>query len=105
MPVTPRGTQMQDILPEPSQHVPRLPILTQFLVSRVLGYPTCVPGKEMHPGARGYREHRVSLGAEMTHVYRESLPFFLIRIIGTLERFILLHSGISFPVEGRGESH
>lgn len=54
----------------PPQHVPRLPNLTQFLVSHVLGYPTCVPGKEMHPGTQGHREHRVSLGAEMTHIYQ-----------------------------------
>lgn len=54
----------------PPQHVPRLPNLTQFLVSRVLGYSTCVPRKEIQPGTRGYREHHVSLGAEMTQVYQ-----------------------------------
>lgn len=54
----------------PPRHVPRLPNLTQFLVSPVVGYPMCVPGKEIHPGTWGYRERRVSLGAEMTRVYQ-----------------------------------
>lgn len=52
------------------RHVPKLPNPTQFLESPVVGYPTCVQGKEMHPGTWGYREHRVSLGAEMTHIYQ-----------------------------------
>lgn len=83
----------------PPQHVPTLLNLPQFLVSHVLGHPPCVPGKEMRLGTRGYRELRVSVGAEMTRVYqRVSGPSAFLPEPADLRlgRFILLRSGISF---------